>query len=141
MPEYRPPAKILTTEHPNPNTTIFNNGFNSSSSVYQNYKPLAPLQPLAPLTTFPNTANNIPNFGKPSYILESPVKNQILSKNFDLKPVNISNISTTRPFRSVFPNPTYTTKTKVDENLVQVDDDDQTSRSISDLSQYQNHAP
>lgn len=134
MPEYRPPVKTLTTEHPNPNTTIFN-GFNSSSSVYQNY------QPLAPLTTFPNTANNIPNFGKPSYILESPVKNQILSKNFDIKPVNISNISTTRPFRSVFPNPTYTTKTKVDENLVQVDDDDQTSRSISDLSQYQNQAP
>ena len=65
----------------------------------------------------------------------------MLSKNFEINPINVSNISATRPFRSVFPNPTYSTKTKVDENLVQVDEDDQTNRSISDLSQYNNQAP
>ncbi len=106
--------------------------FTPNMPMYQNY------QPLVPLSSLSTTITNIPNFTKPSYIAESPVKNQILSKNFDISPANLSNISATRPFRSVFPNPVYVTKTKVDENLVQVDEDDQTSRSISEMSQYNN---
>lgn len=66
------------------------------------------------------------------------MKNQLLAKNFDIQPVDVSNISATRPFRSIFPNPVYVTKTKVDENLVQVDEDDQTSRASDFSSSYTN---
>ena len=61
-----------------------------------------------------------------------------MSKDFDISPVNVSNISATRPFKSAFPNSIYITKTRVDQNLVQVEQDDQTSRTVSDLSQYNN---
>ena len=75
--------------------------------IYQNY------QVSAPLSNLPSNVNNLPNISKP-YIAESPVKNQILSKNFDIPPANLSNISATRPFKSIFPNSFYVTKTKVD---------------------------
>ncbi len=105
-------------------------------------KPMTPsvmgYQNLQPLPNLPTSITTLPNFSKP-YISESPIKTQIMSKNFDISPANISNISATRPFRSVFPNPIYITKTKVDENLVQMDDDEQTSRSVSDISSYNNY--
>lgn len=100
--------------------------------------PLVAYQNLHSLPKFPTSITTLPNFSKP-YISESPLKSQTMSKNFDIPPVNISNISTTRPFRSVFPNPIYITKTKVDENLVQMDEDEPTSRSVSDISSYNNY--
>jgi hypothetical protein len=75
LPEYRPSIKTLAPEVQVSNQPIFH-GFGIGSSSYQ------PYQPLATLSTFPTQVTNIPNFGKPSYIVESPVKNQILTKNF-----------------------------------------------------------
>ena len=46
-----------------------------------------------------------------NYIEGSPYNKQ---NNFDIKVVNVSDISNTRPLRSIFPNPYYSNKTKVD---------------------------
>jgi hypothetical protein len=59
---YRPSIKTLATETQVSNQPIFH-GYNAKSSSYQ------PYQPLPPLSTYPNTVTNIPNFGKPSYIV------------------------------------------------------------------------
>jgi len=131
MPEYRPSIKKFQVEA-QPSTLIPKKNFTPNLTSYQNY------QPTLPLSALPTNITNVASFSKPSFIAESPVKNQVLSKNLDITPSNVSNISATRPFRSVFPSPTYVTRTRVDENLVQVEEDDQTSRSVSELSQYNN---
>ena len=44
-----------------------------------------------------------------------------------IAPIKQSVIDSTRPLRNVFPKSTYTINTKVDENLVMVDDGDEES--------------
>ena len=45
--------------------------------------------------------------------------------NFNqIAPIKQSLIDSTRPLRNIFPKSTYTSNTKVDENLVMIDDGD-----------------
>jgi hypothetical protein len=72
-------------------------------------------------------SNFISSPPQPMKISESPMKSHIgqsTLKRFDIKPLNPSNINTTRPFKSTFPNPFYETTTKADENLIELEDDD-----------------
>lgn len=48
---------------------------------------------------------------------------QVLQAN--MAPSRISNIEYTRPSRNIFPPDTYHSATKVDENLIMVEDDDE----------------
>jgi hypothetical protein len=44
------------------------------------------------------------------------------TKNDSIIPIKISDINFTRPLKSFFPNPNYIVKTKIDENLIVVED-------------------
>jgi hypothetical protein len=53
------------------------------------------------------------------------------AKNDNIAPVKISDISLTRPLKSFFPNPNYIVKTKIDENLIVVEDEGSNSQIFS----------
>jgi len=97
-----------------PGASMLPQGFTNSTST--NFHVVSTL----PLSNLPSNISNLPNFGK-SFLSESPIKLQSLGKNYNISPAAVSNISMSRPLRNVFPNPFYETRTKVDENLVQVD--------------------
>ena len=101
-----------------PATTIV--GSSSTTSAYQpgatgTYSNYNANQPSLVSSVMPPTsAANIP--------LSSSVNPQALYSS--ISPIKVSNIELTRPNKNVFPSDTYVNRTKFDENLIIMTEDD-----------------
>jgi hypothetical protein len=63
--------------------------------------------------------------GNSSFAPYNPTLSSTPGTGSNFTPVKVSNIDYTRPTKNVFPTPFYQEKTKIDENLVVVEDDDE----------------
>ncbi len=107
----------------NTNSQIF-----SGNSLNTNLNNLRTSHPISNnVNIVPNNNNNIINQQQP---FTNNFGNQIFTKSnnsskyisSNINPIKLSVINNTRPLRSFFPNSNYTTATKVDENLIIVQD-------------------